>query len=504
MLPQIASVPTLDYLTDPVVSAFMDAREHEAFYLSLKHVVPRRDFHERLVPVLEKFLEMASLPANEGLIDAVIGSASVTMAEASDLSDLLQKARILDPRGFDLMQLTGPLNYGSLKKAYRLAALRCHPDAGGSHEQMVAVNRAMSTFEQLLRSESVLKTEGSTFHTEGGADRGSCRDYMCRVARLLFVVAIDEWNLDGASRWLLLLRNSEWLPQNVECGRWHIGLLEPAATLAARLGIAGKIEEASNALSLAKHAMTYARSAGLSYDHLISRAKKNIGGQGARRLTVNHARQMMNARRLGLIDNERAGEILTKIAAREAGALKREQLLHQHLARYPFQPRPYDRQAYGKVAATSLVPEPDYFCWDIQALSDDQQAEYIVAFSSASSERLVRKYIYVRLFSILQSVIFSPDALDFAAIEQECQFLSACEGSVNYYASEILAFLDLLRKSSAQVARLKLLGLLHRAAPASLLSDCRIGITSPYLRIAVAPLTHLEQRVAICGRSWTT
>ncbi len=46
----------MDYLATPAVAAYFDAREHEAYYHALKHVGPRRDFHERIIAVGTRFI----------------------------------------------------------------------------------------------------------------------------------------------------------------------------------------------------------------------------------------------------------------------------------------------------------------------------------------------------------------------------------------------------------------------------------------------------------------
>jgi hypothetical protein len=53
----------LDYLRDELASAFFDAREHEAFYRTLRRCErprdARRGFHDRFRPVLLRLLALA-------------------------------------------------------------------------------------------------------------------------------------------------------------------------------------------------------------------------------------------------------------------------------------------------------------------------------------------------------------------------------------------------------------------------------------------------------------
>jgi hypothetical protein len=41
----------MDYLEDRLLASYFEAREHESYYNSLKHVDTRRDFHETIIPV---------------------------------------------------------------------------------------------------------------------------------------------------------------------------------------------------------------------------------------------------------------------------------------------------------------------------------------------------------------------------------------------------------------------------------------------------------------------
>jgi hypothetical protein len=80
---------------------------------------------------------------------------------------------------------------------------------------------------------------------------------------------------------------------------------------------------------------------------------------------------------------------------------------------------PTDRVARGKVSQGRLVPEPGYYVNRIAQLTDDQQAEYLIAFSGRSTLPPARKYTFVRLVSLLESAVFYPGKVDDAAAERE-------------------------------------------------------------------------------------
>lgn len=58
----LSSGSSLDYLSDRLLASYFEAREHESYYKSLKHVETRRGFHETIIPVLMDFIGEALEP----------------------------------------------------------------------------------------------------------------------------------------------------------------------------------------------------------------------------------------------------------------------------------------------------------------------------------------------------------------------------------------------------------------------------------------------------------
>ena len=56
---------SVDYLADRLLASYFEAREHESYYNSLKHVDTRRDFHETIIPVLIDFIGEALSNLND-------------------------------------------------------------------------------------------------------------------------------------------------------------------------------------------------------------------------------------------------------------------------------------------------------------------------------------------------------------------------------------------------------------------------------------------------------
>ena len=50
---------------------------------------------------------------------------------------------------FAILSLVPPVSLADVKRAYRAKALKCHPDRGGSHAQMVVINAAFELAQKV-------------------------------------------------------------------------------------------------------------------------------------------------------------------------------------------------------------------------------------------------------------------------------------------------------------------------------------------------------------------
>ena len=156
---------SVDYLADRLLASYFEAREHESYYNSLKHVDTRRDFHETIIPVLIDFIGEALSNLTTSALDAVIEAAATARMVIRPTHDIVAEARRLHSVGFNLLGISTDLTLDSLKSHYRQAARRYHPDAGGSHEEMIQVNEAYSLFHELLcQSRFSMDSTGSESH----------------------------------------------------------------------------------------------------------------------------------------------------------------------------------------------------------------------------------------------------------------------------------------------------------------------------------------------------
>ena len=440
--------PALDYLDDEAVAAYFAAREHEAYYRSLKSVDDRRSFHDNLKAALVHLLEVADDHARVA-IDEILARVVRTRSEA--VGSPFDHVRRAEPQGMRLLGLDETVEFDSLRTAYRSAALRYHPDRGGSNEEMAAVNR---TYEQLhaLLVEQGDYEDGESADFAWRFEAQTALDYLWAASRLLFEVALDDWALDEASIWLDSLTSDAFASSAfARADRQRIDVIEPAAKLAERLAAVGDQAAAERALAVARVGLERAQANGLFYDPYVDKAAEVVAGQRKARFVLNHVRQLENARRLGAIDEKRYeanfARLVGRQASKDASRAKGEQLLGS----IRFAPLPVDSTLRPGVGERTLIPRPDYYEVRAEDLSSDQQAEYVRAFGPAPELELVRKYAFVRLSGLVRSAVYFSEAIDPAALSAEALALTTLEPRCAWVAdrvAQIIGFFEPLEGTS--------------------------------------------------------
>jgi hypothetical protein len=455
----VPSGSSVDYLSDRLLASYFEAREHESYYNSLKHVETRRDFHDTIIPVLMDFVGEALSHLNTADLDAVIEAAAMARKVMRPTHDVVAEAKRLHPVGFDLLGLGENLSLDSLKSGYRKAARRYHPDAGGSHEEMIRVNEAYSLIHELLcQSRFSSDLTGSDEASIIGSDFPvkTTKDYIYVIGLLLLDIKNDEWALDDAHYWLAMLCTDEWMDSSF--ARYpHIRsrVFFACDSLAGLLWAAGRKDEAEQDRKLAEQVGRSLDREGSLHGLRYYSIEKYIEQGEKPRIVLNHRRQADNALRLGLIDEKRYKKTIDRLGGKKEEARGRDEAFQRYLSDVGFlSDLPTDRVALGKTSKVTLVPEPGWFDERLESLTDDQQAEYLRAFERGTNLGLVAKYGQVRLTSLLRSMILEPDHVSLSTIERECRALSTINGrgkdDIYSPVADVVQALDRMDKNERQ------------------------------------------------------
>jgi hypothetical protein len=485
------ALPALDLLSSPPSNAYFDAREHKAFYEALKTVEARRDFHAKLIEAAAAFLELTSNGDAQALVDELIKRDLQDGIIRGQFEQVTADVQRRYPRGFQLLDVAPPLILEDLKRCYRTAALKHHPDRGGMHEDMISINEAYTELHGLVIGHQFAPEADSDYNLASQRQAArvlECLDYRYVIVRLLLTVHLDEWALDHAFDCLQVLCSDPSATTPYTKDRWRlIELTQDAAKLATRLSLAGLHREAEVAMRVATLGVEAAQHEGLLFDGFLRQADLTISGAKRSNVVLNHPRQADNAMRLGVIAHKRHQQLAAKFSKERGARNAREATQLALLAAYAKAPGflpslPPDGPAKGKMLSQRLVPEPGYYVTRVSDLTDDQQAEYAVAFTRDAVLIWARKYMFVRLQTLLETAILHDSGPGLAALEREARLVSQLRGdSPEYYALAVADAINFLSGLSPQERsdRLRCLRALHGTAHAVSVQVTGLSVSTP-------------------------
>jgi len=449
----VLSIRSVNYLEDEVASAFFEARESEAFISSLKLVDERRSYYDEHRQKLLKVLKIANSNKRAQLEELVIraGHNNRNRSSGVNTEDALELVRRVEPIGIRLLGENAGIDLKHLRDAYRAAVLKHHPDRGGAHEDMIAINRAFEQLHCILLSGSLKEIDTvprSRFNEERGEYETEYEDgnicysywdylaldelsnisaYLWSINHSLFSMALDEWDLEDALEHIKAMYSDRQRCSESRGARL-IDLIEDSCKLTERLAASGRLHSAQVSLAVALEGLKAARKNGMNFESCVQQARDTIAGKHRPRFVLNSTKQIENAFRLGAIDRNRYQANLARVANRrkqkEDDRLKRLAILE---GKKFLQTLPIDVGLSLSSFVKSLIPQPNYFELHVENLSSDQQAEYLSAFRDGRDLDKIAKYAFVRLSSLLRSAIFHFAACDLKVLLEEAMLLAQLE-----------------------------------------------------------------------------
>ena len=241
----------LDFEKHPLLASFFDVREAAALHLSFRTKQPQRNHAPRLLEALKRFLDEVDrdLQASE-ILDALVFDKQREARKQRITKDILRTFKRLNPQGVELLELSNPITFESLKKSYKKASLSHHPDRGGDTSSMQAVNEAYSEFHALLciQIESQGDEEVSLEHPE----ERSAEAYVIFARGLQLATHVDLWDVGAALEALNSIADHQAFSfANFELLRGSVlgSVLEVLGDLSKRLAAAGSTGEAEGVLA---------------------------------------------------------------------------------------------------------------------------------------------------------------------------------------------------------------------------------------------------------------
>lgn len=452
--PPTVSSPDSDLLSNKALVAYFNAREHEVYFHSLRHVDDRRSLYPRIVAALDELLAFFDDAASLELLDACIFRQRQKVEEtAQNLEEIAEDLKILgrlkeaDNQGVELLELNATARFGSapaafdsLKTAYKKAAKKYHPDVGGSNELMKLVNLAFTQFHEIISrwawTEAPVRQDvseapvGPTVgHPGFEFEIRSATEYLNWLGAILVTVHTDSWAVDKAYSVLTSLSDHGLLSQRFTHDENFLGYFaRPLFRLAERLHRAHLVAEArfvqNHAFALFDRLSQVHPNVDLGQGLGAARASSVLSGEEKLKIVIKHPCQAENLLRLGVIDEATYRQAQARFQRQRAKSLSRDLDLARFQERGGFvNPLSYDVPFRSAAGTKALVPTPSFPCQRINHLSDGQRAEYFHAFGPSGSSGMVEKYLTIRVSGYLCSLIHSFSVEEATRIEHECSFL---------------------------------------------------------------------------------
>lgn len=445
-----------DYLADPLFLAYFSALEAIAAYVSDVHVGPRRSRAPRIAATLRALLRELESPGAPLRLDPLIQRGDTRTGVSSRLSDLAA-VRETNPEGFALLGVPADSSLEQLKVAYRQAARLHHPDRGGSHDTMVALNGAFSECVVALLPRasggSVAATPGVPGDVEGlVVDEGhrprgkwgalNAAQFEVLAWYVLIQILDDDYSFDDAYSCFQRIRGSKELEAGLQAlsglplGTDTVvsgGLTDTLAQKTADwLRFAGRMEDASSlgAWGL-KWWPDWNRTIPRFWNHIENRARLNIRGAPSTtwRIVITRLRRGDNARRLGLIDERRYREAKMRLGRLTEDRLARQAMLERFNMEWDFLERLPSEEDLLEASPEGEIPSPTHLSVQYSCLSPKQRGEYRLAFSRHGTAELLAKYQSVRETEFYRSLFEHYAATPKDRIRRECSLLTEVLGS---------------------------------------------------------------------------
>lgn len=448
-----SNINNFNLFDHPIISAYFKLKEY------LLYTSEGRDFYPRLIREILRFIKKTSNSEAEIVLDEVIfATINKLNRSMSNSMNLIEELRQTNEKGFELLGIRETIDLDVLKALYREAAKKHHPDLGGSNENMLIINESFTSFHEIIQ-----------YHLENNSDDylsygqpKSAFEFLSDVAYRLLIIYEDIWAVDKAYSWFKTMEIKEWITPYTLTGLHR---------LSKRLYAANMKTEANEIFGYAYSNYKKAKEEGIDYGADIDSTRAILEGKSKLRVVINHHYQAKNAFRLNIIDKKKLDVLNKRFQEKKLEYKNHEEKLRSYIKSTGFIKKlPSEPDIHCINIENRLIPMPSYVNMHhpyLAELSDEQQTEYIIAFSEQTNLNLLKKYVYVRINSYMMAVIKHYYSVDVHKILEECNlFLNVIKDNrtrFSFHCRSVIKFIEEIYKMPGleREQRLSILGEIH-------------------------------------------
>lgn len=427
-----------------LIELYYKVRESEVYYRSLRHAVTRRDNYHKIIDDIESFVSLIALDDQklDYLQQYFFTNTKPTIQRNEEI---ILQAKIVNLEGYNLLEIEDKLSFDILRDKYRQAAIKFHPDIGGSEKRMTIINIARQQFHELLSMKELNQERSSV---------NSSRLFSLSLLQLILSIYYDIFDISSLYAWLtylidnkdtILLQDNEYNSIN----SFVIFLCDATERIMA-----------SNYPADSRKMLGYIKSIILDKSSNIPEymskrlqiCQNNISNNIHHRVILNHVIQVENAYKYGIIDKIRYNEYKNKFVTIINKNDNTNELLIEYVHFVGFIKLVVDKNIVHKPLVKNIIPENYDYHGDLSTINDDQTSEYYKTFYIEPTIELLRKYTYIRLDRILRTIIhyFNVD-LNFDVYIRELELLKEIQNKrtvLPLFIDNILSFIKMLQKHS--------------------------------------------------------
>ena len=421
-----------DLLKDDVIRLFHTAQEAIQAYRANDEILKRREIALKTEQVLEKFIEHSfSKPEIDFLTELLLRNNKKIGYENNIEQKSFNYLKKLDPWGIKLLEIPKNIDIETLKKLYRKASLKYHPDVGGSHDKMVKINESYTLFHNALINFIPYQGENEKINQLPSLPE-SWNDLLYSVYIVLASINGDYFATDRAFPQLkkaykfALNCKSRFIGQLANDLSGTGGTLDSTCRALSRFKLKEELSEAARITSYFNDRIFQSWFPTDNYDIRPKReefpSERDFTSQFGTRLVINHPEKARNAFRLGKIDKKRFDSTMKRFNAKKEEKKNVFSKTNNYIQENGFIQKLSNANYEISASNPQIINSPNFYQDRFDHLDDNQKWEYLKTFSSKGTGKLFDKYYNIRTQEILLGLIHNFDSIDKNSLSREINF----------------------------------------------------------------------------------
>lgn len=414
-----------DFLNHEGINVYYTAREAIKAFSSYIGINQRRELAYSVIEALEKFIIYNYTDDEFKLINKML-TANKQILERNVKTDtgLFTHLLKLDSQGVALLEIDKDIDLEKLKKLYKTASKKFHPDLGGDLEIMKKVNEVYSLFHDAISYFIPDNRLGNDLPT---ALVGSFSELVFSAHLILSNCYADFYAADKAfthlekSYEISLSEKSLYIGQFIQVVA-QVGLYKTCKILST-FNMKQEKKLAASWTSYFFDRMVYE----WNKNNTTSEESDNLQSdffsfEDSVKIVIKHPEQAKNAYRLNKIDKKRYDKAMKQFDVRKNDSSIQDQLIEVFSRDEGFILKTTSESYTSTSINPQIISPPNYYITRFSHLEEEQKWQYVKCFGGSGDVAIFNKYYNVRTQQILLGLINNYESVVVQGITKEIEY----------------------------------------------------------------------------------